>query len=87
MLISKYNFKIFSKCPTEMNSMQPFYPILIPNTPYVKKENTQVRRGSQKSFKNLIISKNISTRVCKKTFLFKAKNKKKNFVLVVPKVL
>ena len=26
----------FSKMPSELNSNDPFYPILIPNTPYVK---------------------------------------------------
>ena len=29
-------FEYFSKIPSEMNSNDPFYPILIPNTPYVK---------------------------------------------------
>ena len=29
-------FIYFSKIPSEMNSNDPFYPILIPNTPYVK---------------------------------------------------
>ena len=28
--------KSFPKIPSEMNSTHPFYPILIPNTPYVK---------------------------------------------------
>ena len=29
-------FEYFSKIPSDMNSNDPFYPILIPNTPYVK---------------------------------------------------
>ena len=29
-------FEYFTKIPSEMNSNDPFYPILIPNTPYVK---------------------------------------------------
>ena len=29
-------FLYFPKIPSEMNSTHPFYPILIPNTPYVK---------------------------------------------------
>ena len=29
-------FEYFSKIPSEMNYNDPFYPILIPNTPYVK---------------------------------------------------
>ena len=29
-------FEYFSKIPSEMNSNDPFYPILIPNTPYLK---------------------------------------------------
>ena len=34
-----------------------------------------------------MISKNISTRVCKKIFLIRKKNKKNHFILGVPKVL
>ena len=33
--LSNLRFWIFSKIPLEMNSSHPFYPILIPNTPYV----------------------------------------------------
>ena len=29
-------FEYFPKIPSEMNSTYPIYPILIPNTPYVK---------------------------------------------------
>ena len=29
-------FEYFPKIPSEMNAMHPFYPILIPNTQYVK---------------------------------------------------
>ena len=39
-------FKYFPKIPSEMNSTHPFYPILIPNTLYVKQTH-YVRRGSQ----------------------------------------
>ena len=45
-----------------MKSTHPFYPILIPNTSFVKKFHFVV-------FK----SKNISTRVCKKIILIRAK--------------
>ena len=42
-------FEYFSKIPSEMNSTHPFYPILIPNTPYVKFFFFLFVRGSQKS--------------------------------------
>ena len=44
-------FKYFLKNPSEMNSNQPFYPILIPNTSYVKFSLffVLVVGGSQKS--------------------------------------
>ena len=31
-----FSFEYFQKIPSEMNSTHPFYPIFIPNTPYVK---------------------------------------------------
>ena len=49
----------FTKIHSEMNSTQPYHPILIPNTPYVKKKYlTGFQRGpsgSKKSKLNIVI--------------------------------
>ena len=80
LLFSKNSFK------NELNT----YPILIPDTTYVNFSIFffLVVGGSQKS-KNIFqwYLKIISTRVCKKSFLIKAKIKKNILVLGVPKML
>ena len=58
------HFWIFSKIPSEMNSNDPFYPILIPNTPYVKFSLffflvVRGSRGSQKSLRFLPFTQKI----------------------------
>ena len=59
-----------------MNSTHHFYPILIPNTSYVKKYLLHMgSQGSQKSFKKFVwYQKIMSGRVWKKIFLVKEKN-------------
>ena len=42
-------FEYFSKIPSEMNSNDPFYPILIPNTPHVKKNTSYCLYGGMTS--------------------------------------
>ena len=85
-------FEYFRKIPKVLNSKHPFYPILIPSNPYVKFSFFFVlfvggSRGPNNLKIFLMISIIISTRVCKKIFLIKAKNKKNTFVRGVPKLL
>ena len=76
-------FEYFSKIPSEMNSNDPFYPILIPNTPYLKFSIflflvVDWSQGVPKIYKYFVwYLKIVSNRFCKKIFLIKSKNKKK----------
>ena len=53
---------------SEMSSTRPFYPILIPNTSYVKKKYFTWYKGVPEIFQKLMIAKTISGKGLKEDF-------------------